>query len=154
MNRDDDGSKQWSLTPEQSKRLGFVPSGEIAGCETGTKIIVGKRCSGKTTDAIKESAATGRYILVPNRGMALNLANYAQELGLHIPFPITVREWQKGVAPNVKRRGVIIDEGLIMLEQLLGTHIHMITISEREEYKDIFTHEYLGKWVPGGGEFD
>ena len=99
----------------------------------GTKIIVGKRCSGKTTDAIKESAATGRYILVPNRGMALNLANYAQELGLHIPFPITVMEWQKGVAPNVKRRGVIIDEGLIMLEQLLETHIHMITISERPD---------------------
>lgn len=99
----------------------------------GTKIIVGKRCSGKTTDAIKESAATGRYILVPNRAMALNLADYAQELGFHIPFPITVREWHKGVAPNVKRRGVIIDEGLIMLEQLLGTHIHMITISERPE---------------------
>ena len=99
----------------------------------GTKIIVGKRRSGKTTDAIKESAATGRYILVPNRAMALNLANYARELGLHIPFPITVREWQKGVAPNVKRRGVIIDEGLIMLEQLLETHIHMITISERPD---------------------
>ena len=99
----------------------------------GTKIIVGKRRSGKTTDAIKESAATGRYILVPNRAMALNLANYAQEIGLHIPFPITAREWQKGVAPNVKRRGVIIDEGLIMLEQLLETHIHMITISERPD---------------------
>ena len=99
----------------------------------GTKIIVGKRCSGKTTDAIKESAETGRYILVPNRGMALNVAGYAKELGVHIPFPITVREWSKGVAPNVKRRGVIIDEGLIMLEQLLGTHIHMITISERPE---------------------
>lgn len=54
----------------------------------GTKIIVGKRRSGKTTDAIKESAATGRYILVPNRAMALNLADYAQELGVHIPFPI------------------------------------------------------------------
>ena len=36
----------------------------------GTKIIVDKRRTGKTTKAIEESARTSKYILVPNRGMA------------------------------------------------------------------------------------
>ena len=85
----------------------------------GTKIIVGKRRSGKTTEVIKESAATGMCILVPNRGMALNLANYAQKLGLHIPFPITVREWQKGVAPNEKINRDAFDATRYSLERLI-----------------------------------
>lgn len=96
------------------------------------KIIVDKRRSGKTTKAIEESASTGKYILVANRDMALSISKLAHELGVHIPFPITIKEWEAGVARSVKERGIIVDEGLVLLEKILGTQIHMITISERD----------------------
>lgn len=99
-----------------------------------TKIIVEGRRSGKTTKAIKQSGRTWKYILVPNRAMAKLIFNQAMEMGVDIPYPITIDEWARGgVDSRVKREGVIVDEGLMMLEQMLGTHIHMITMSERED---------------------
>lgn len=120
-----------------------------------TKIIVGKRRTGKTTKAIEESAKTYKYILAPNRIMAKHIFEQALDMGINIPFPVTIDEvLNKHVSHRAKEKGFIIDEGLMLLENILGAHVHMITISEREEYKDMFTHEYLGKWVPGGGEVD
>jgi hypothetical protein len=98
-----------------------------------TKIIVEGRRSGKTTRAIEESARTGRYIVVRNDAMKKSINVLADELGIRILNPITLDEWKHGVANRVKVEGVIVDEGLIMLEELLGTRIHMITISETEE---------------------
>lgn len=121
----------------------------------GTKIIVGKRRSGKTTDAILESEKTGYPILVRDRRMADYISFQADELGAKIPIPVTLRQLKNGkLDGHEKGMQLIVDEGLMILEQILGMSIHMITISEREEYKDMFTHEYLGKWIPGGGEFD
>ena len=120
-----------------------------------TKIIVDKRRTGKTTKAIEESARTSKYILAPNRVMAEHIFKQALDLGINIPFPVTIDEvLNKHVSHRAKEKGFIIDEGLMLLENILGAHVHMITISEREEYKDMFTHEYLGTWVPGGGEVD
>ena len=120
-----------------------------------TKIIVDKRRTGKTTKAIEESARTSKYILVPNRGMAEYIFKQALDMGIDILFPVTIDEvLNKHVSHHSKETGFIIDEGLMLLETILGAHVHMITISEREEYKDMFTHEYLGKWVPGSGEVD
>lgn len=121
----------------------------------GTKIIVGKRRSGKTTDAILESEKTGYPILVRDRRMADYISFQADELDAKIPIPVTLRQLKNGkLDGHEKGMQLIVDEGLMILEQILGMSIHMITISEREEYKDMFTHEYLGKWIPGGGEFD
>ena len=97
-----------------------------------TKIVVDKRRTGKTTKAILESAKTGQYILVANRAMAHSVSELARELGVSIPFPVTQGEWERGVGGHVRRSGVIIDEGLILLETILGTHVHMITMSERD----------------------
>lgn len=120
-----------------------------------TKIIVDGRVTGKTTRAIEESARTGIRILAPNAEMARHIHKQALDSGIDIPPPTYMDEWTKGrVKRSCAAPGIIIDEGLMLLEKILGTSIHMITISEREEYKDMFTHEYLGKWVPGGGEVD
>ena len=108
----------------------------------GTKIIVDGRRSGKTTRAIEESARTGRYIVVRNDAMKHSINVLADELGIRILNPITLDEWKRGVAVRVKLKGIIVDEGLIMLEELLGTSIHMITISEREEvYPIVYAEE-------------
>lgn len=108
----------------------------------GTKIIVEGRRSGKTTRAIEESARTGIHILAPHRDMARFIFQQAKDAGIDIPFPITLDEWMQGrVRGYVRMPGLIIDEGLILLEKILRTHIHMITISEREETDSIVDAE-------------
>lgn len=99
-----------------------------------TKIIVEPRRSGKTTKAIMESAKTGSFILVSNFAMARAVYDTARYLGIDIPYPITVEEWKDmGIKTFVRKKGIIIDEGLIVLEALLDARINMITISERED---------------------
>ena len=96
-----------------------------------TKIIVDEKGTGKTTKAIKEAAKTGKYIIVPNRRMAMYTFYMAKEINLNIPFPITIDEWIRGeVSRTVKKQGVIVDEGLILLETLLGSKVDMITITK------------------------
>ena len=121
----------------------------------GTKIIVDGRCTGKTTKAIIESAKTGYPILAFDRRMANYIVSQADDIGIKIPTPLTLQQVRNGRLDGHKREDrLIVDEGLMILEQMLGMSIHMITMSEREEYKDMFTHEYLGKWVPGVCEVD
>ena len=127
----------------------------LGGCRMGTKIIVDGRCTGKKTKAIIESAKTGYPILAFDRRMANYIVSQADDIGIKIPTPLTLQQVRNGRLDGHKREDrLIVDEGLMILEQMLGMSIHMITMSEREEYKDMFTHEYLGKWVPGGGEVD
>lgn len=99
-----------------------------------TKIIVQGRRTGKTTKVIEESAKTSKYILVPNRVMAKHIFKQALDMGVVIPFPVTIDEvLNKHVSHRAKETGFIIDEGLMLLETILGAHVHMITMSEREE---------------------
>lgn len=96
-----------------------------------TKIIVDEKGTGKTTKAIKESAKTGKYIITLNRHMVMHTFNMAKEMGLNIPFPITIDEWMRGeVSHTIRRQGVIVDEGLILLETLLVAKVDMVTITK------------------------
>lgn len=121
----------------------------------GTKIIVDGRHTGKTTKAIIESAKTGYPILAFDRRMANYIVSQAEDMGTKIPTPLTLQQVKNGKLDGHKRGDrLIVDEGLMILERMIGMSIHMITISEREEYKPLFIHEHLGEWVPGGGEID
>lgn len=101
--------------------------------EMSTKLIVEGRRSGKTTKAILESAKTGIPILVPHREMARHIQQQARDAGVDIPYPVTLEEWSKARFRGTDAKpGLIIDEGLILLEKILGAHVHMITVSERE----------------------
>ena len=55
-------------------------------------IIIGGRGSGRTTELIRMSAENNIYIVCLDRRRALNIAAMAREMGLIIPFPITVEE--------------------------------------------------------------
>ena len=94
------------------------------------KIISLPRRAGKTTVAIKESAKTGKYILVLNKQQARSLFTQSQKLGLNIPFPITLDKILDNKSLWVKE--IIVDEAGIILEHLLGRNITMITITEEE----------------------
>ena len=98
------------------------------------KIIIDKRRTGKTTKAIEESGKTFKYILVPSPRMAEYIFRQALEMGIDIPYPVTIDAvLNKHVSHHAKREGFIIDEGLMLLETILGAHVHMITISEIDE---------------------
>jgi hypothetical protein len=101
-----------------------------------TKIIVEPRRSGKSTKAILESVKTGYPILVPTFGMKKSVKSTAVKYGLEneLPEPLSLGDWERGNTWNGNEGidGVIVDEALILLENILGTKVKMLTMSERE----------------------
>ncbi len=89
------------------------------------QMILGGRRTGKTTQLINLSAENGRYILVRNMQEASQIAKLANELGVNIPYPITVQEIVVGKleGSSVLRDGLYVDNALDVLEQILGTEI-------------------------------
>lgn len=89
------------------------------------KLIFGDRGSGKTTELIEESAKTGAYIVVPTRIRARNVFRSAKELGLNIPYPLTVNEMiYESPSSDIFQKGILIDN----LESILCYLFDYITI--------------------------
>lgn len=89
-----------------------------------SEIILGSRKGGKTLELIKRSAKDGRYILVSNRRRAEKISEFARELGLYIPFPVTVEEYYKGDkfrGSSLERNGIYIDDADDIIRQIFGT---------------------------------
>ena len=90
------------------------------------KLILGDRQSGKTTELIKESARTGAYIVVSCRKEAHNVFGSAKELGLNIPFALTVAEViYESPSSYIFQKGILIDN----LERILCRLFNYITIN-------------------------
>ena len=95
-------------------------------------IIIGGRGAGKTTELIRMSAENNIYIVCLDRQRALHIASAAREMGLTIPFPITVAELP------IKRNHswineVYVDDADQLLERMIGVHISNITIEGNVE---------------------
>lgn len=89
------------------------------------KLILGDRQSGKTTELIKESARTGAYIVVSCRKEAHNVFGSAKELGLNIPFPLTVADvMSESSSSYIFQKGILIDD----LERVISHLFNYITI--------------------------
>lgn len=87
-----------------------------------TQITIGDRRSGKTTKLIKRSAEEGSYILAASKAQANIIFKQAKDMGLNIPYPITPSDVSKGMGirgTNIRRKGVLIDEGLELLRAFL-----------------------------------
>lgn len=99
-----------------------------------TKIIYQGRRTGKTTQIIKEASKNNMYILVSNMRQAEEMFKQARKMNTPILYPITVNEWKNGkVAWRVKRQGILVDEGKVVLEELLETSVHMMSISKEDD---------------------
>lgn len=59
------------------------------------KILSGIR-SGKSTKLIQMSSESGGYIICKNHARARAIIDRAEELNLHIPFPLTYEEFLRG----------------------------------------------------------
>lgn len=109
-------------------------------------IIARARRAGKTTELVKVSAATGRYILAANRPQCETICKIANDLGVSIPYPITVSELRRSgnytFGSSIKRDGLLVDELMMVLEALVDVKIKGATISldDKKSDKKIKTH--------------
>lgn len=92
-----------------------------------TKLIIGERCSGKTTALIRESSETGYTIACMTHTLAKDIMNKAKEMGLTIPEPIVLNgksiknEELHNMIKNTK--GILIDDfGYIINDILDGKY--------------------------------
>ncbi len=96
------------------------------------KMIIKPRQTGRTTELIKMSAENNLYIVTTDRQRALFIAKMAQDLGLIIPFPITLRELP--IRPHSSFiKEVLIDDADHVLELCVGVKIKAITMEATHE---------------------
>ncbi|CAM3292922.1 replicase [Vagococcus fessus] len=95
------------------------------------KLIIRGRASGKTTELIKISSDTGRYILARSNSHARSIYEIAKRNNINIPYPVTAEEVVNHHldGSSIKRDGLIVDEALSVLEGILGIQINAATIS-------------------------
>ena len=96
------------------------------------EVIHKGRGEGKTTELIKMSAETGKYILTPCLLGAQNIQRMAQEMKLTIPFPITVGEVKQHGFRGSFIKSILIDDADIVLQQLLGVKVDAITVTKKD----------------------
>jgi len=90
------------------------------------KVICKGRGEGKTTDLIKLSAETGVPIL--RAGNIWYVTDLAEEMGLSIPKPMSIRE-----AKETRPDRVYIDDVDHVLRWLLGTDVEACTLTPTDD---------------------
>lgn len=93
------------------------------------KVIVGPRCSGKTTSLIQVSADTGIPIIAPTMAMANCIKQTAKEYGLDIPEPTSINK----VVNQGGRPGKYLIDELEMCLRQLGIDVECAVICTKEE---------------------
>ena len=93
-------------------------------------VIGGGRMVGKTTKLIKRASEEHLYILCPNKNMSRVIANQAKDMGLDIPYPITVDDLP---LHSTHIDEILIDEVEMVLQQLIGKRIAGMSTSYRME---------------------
>ena len=97
------------------------------------KIILG-RGQGKTTELIKLSHETNTYILVANFQRQREVAKMADEMGLSIPYPVTVCDYMRTHFLGSYIKHILIDDADDVLQQIFNcVTIDAITMSPDEE---------------------
>ena len=103
------------------------------------KVITGGRVSGKTYQAIKYASENWLYILVRNRQEATEIFQMANKFGFGIPYPVTVEELKRGdgKGTSLERNGIIVDNALSVLQELLPVRINMATVEMEAESDEL-----------------
>lgn len=94
------------------------------------RLILGQKGDGKTKECLLMSAQTGYYIVCADRHTASALAQWALDLNLKMPFPITFEDLRQGRFYSKGIKGFIIDNADQLLEDLCkGTYLHAVTMT-------------------------
>lgn len=99
------------------------------------KVITGGRASGKSYKAIKCASENGLYILCSTREQCTNIFQIANKLNFPIPYPVTVDELRSGrvKGTSLERDGIIVDNALSVLQELLPVKVNMATVEMENE---------------------
>jgi hypothetical protein len=108
-----------------------------------TELILGSRGSGKTTELIKRSAASGLYILTGTKKQADCIFDRAKRMGYDIPYPVTWSKFKNDHFrdSSIRRDGLLIDEAGWLLSYIFkGVPIEAVTWT-KYEIKDLDKEE-------------
>lgn len=97
------------------------------------QITIGEKQSGKTK-LIKRSAAERVHILTTTRCQAYKIDKQAREMGLNIPYPVTIEEYfkHKFRGTDIDRKGILIDDMDLVLQHIFtDILIHEVTLTDR-----------------------
>lgn len=98
------------------------------------KIIMLERGKGKTTELVKMSAETQTYILTATKQNVRHICQIADDLGLNIPYPITVNEYLDGKLKESFIKSILIDDVDCVLRSIFNTvQIDAITLTKGEK---------------------
>lgn len=84
------------------------------------RYLIKGRQQGKTSKLIITSEVTGYPILVLDEKRKLFLIDMANEMGCHIPEPITY-EWCKRYTSGIPIKKILIDDAEKIIESVLNT---------------------------------
>jgi hypothetical protein len=101
-------------------------------------MIGGKRNCGKTTEMIKTASENNLYIVCATRDRVRNVANMAKDMGLDIPYPISVEELPLRGYTNE----VLVDDVEDLLSRLIGKRI--VGMSTSYKLKDFSKKNSVG----------
>lgn len=114
-----------------------------------TELILGSRCSGKTTELIKRSATDGTYILTGTKTQAKYIFDQARLMGYDIPFPVTWEQFKRDRfhGTDVRKKGVLIDETAHILYRIFGgIPIKGVTWT-KIDFKDLDLENPNNRWI-------
>ena len=95
------------------------------------KVIIGGRGSGKTVEAVKHSAESGRKIVVMSKQQEKLILETAEYLGIKdLPKPIVLSENNIGYVGH--RDEVILENANVFLREIFGLNVVAITINSDE----------------------
>ena len=113
--------------------------------EGKTEIIMAPRRGGKSRELIERSAQTGTYILVANSPRAHYLFEMARDLGLEIPFPVTVQEFFRSDrfdGSSIRKNGIYIDDiEDVMAKFLAPICVKAVTLTISEQMAERLQRE-------------
>ncbi len=95
------------------------------------RIIYGDRGSGKTLELIKISHAERKYIVTTTFDEARRIAKCAKDIGLDIPFPISVSELP--IVRGAKIDSVLVDNMEMIIPLLIGCDVDVMTTSIKQD---------------------
>lgn len=99
------------------------------------ELIIRGRRNGKTAELIKRSAATRTYILTTTELRARNIFAQARNMGLDIPFPVTIDDYfsSHGFAGSYIKKVYMDDEDEVLRHIFNRVEIEAVTITDETE---------------------
>ena len=97
------------------------------------KVICRPRQAGKTTEIIKRAADEFLYIVCINRHEVVRIAAQAKEMGLDIPFPVTIDEVLNGRMQGSRIKGFAVDNADLIIERLISGPVRVVSVNSDDK---------------------